>query len=326
MPAVRRSPRNSKTKSAQAPSAPPTILTDRCSDDLAQKVAQILEFFEGEVIRSREEARAAEEARVAAEKTKSDAKEAEERIRKRVQLMSSTKMILTRCHVYGCADGTDPDPWTHIPTSGRLLPASTVHQHRRDDRIWRSAQECDNVQMDLRVATTPPQDHGDDIVTSRALQTVQGNHPSPISEEVHFGMDDKGSSTTELECLQQYRHMFQSTVLSFTPSRLKFLPNHTTAAGAQPPLDLTDMRGSHSFMVHQQFMQKLLELVDAVDINGDDEAAVTRKKLILDIQEHRRYLDRLLDYEWLRQRAETTTGEVSGTSLPIVVNTMVLTP
>lgn len=54
MPAVRRSPRNSKTKSAQAPSAPPTILTDRCSDDLAQKVAQILEFFEGEVIRSRE--------------------------------------------------------------------------------------------------------------------------------------------------------------------------------------------------------------------------------------------------------------------------------
>ncbi|KAI6001905.1 hypothetical protein EDD15DRAFT_2361266 [Pisolithus albus] len=50
-------------------------------------MAQILQYFEEEVVRSREEARAAEEARVAAEKAKSDAKEAEERVRKRVQLV-----------------------------------------------------------------------------------------------------------------------------------------------------------------------------------------------------------------------------------------------
>ncbi|KIK10391.1 hypothetical protein PISMIDRAFT_20454 [Pisolithus microcarpus 441] len=94
MPAVRsctqtpkRSPRNSQPRPKPAPSAPSTITADCCSDDLPQKIAQILQYFEEEVVRSWEETRAAEEARVAAEKAKSDAMEAEEQVRKRVQLV-----------------------------------------------------------------------------------------------------------------------------------------------------------------------------------------------------------------------------------------------
>ncbi|KAI6110191.1 hypothetical protein EDD16DRAFT_1711074 [Pisolithus croceorrhizus] len=354
MPAVRRSPCNSKTKSAQAPSAPPTILTDRCSDDLAQKVTQILEFFEGEVIRSREEARAAEEARVAAEKTKSDAKEAEERIRKRVQLFTTIHAKAVKCCMcgrcidrpftvvkcghtfcYGCLKKwfhrclLEQVGWRDIPAYLKEAPmtAAKLKELFEKKYIYMTWYTCPVVTCQVSVERKPIE-----VAIARQMIGVVNSilgaptcqvdsnsllqHPGNIWADVFYEDDlDK-----------QYRHMFQSTVLSFTPSRLKFLPNHTTAAGAQPPLNLTDMRGSHSFMVHQQFMQKLLELVDAIDINGDDEVAVTRKKLILDIQEHRRYLDRLLDYEWLRQHAETTTSEVSGTSLPIVVNTMVLTP
>ncbi|KAI6166724.1 hypothetical protein EDD17DRAFT_1855446 [Pisolithus thermaeus] len=129
-----------------------------------------------------------------------------------------------------------------------------------------------------------------------------------------------GSMATELECLQQYRNMFQSSVLSFTPPRLKFLPSHTVGAGVQPPLDLTDTKGSRSLMVHREFMQKLLELVEAVVSNGE-EVTTTRKKLVMDIQEHQRYVDRLVDCEWRRQHAGMTGSQSSVMSLPIIVNT-----
>lgn len=227
--------------------------------------------------------------------------------------------VRCRCQVYGCVDGVDPDPWSQVPTSGRLLPASTAHQHRRDDRIWQSAKQSDSAQPDLCVARIQPQDHTDDVVSSRALQTALGNQPLPISQD-QFRVDDKGSMATELECLQQYRNMFQSSVLSFTPPRLKFLPSHTVGAGVQPPLDLTDTKGSRSLMVHREFMQKLLELVEAVVSNGE-EVTTTRKKLVMDIQEHQRYVDRLVDCEWRRQHAGMTGSQSSVMSLPIIVNT-----
>lgn len=123
MPAVRsctqtpkRSPRNSQPRPKPAPSAPSTITADCCSDDLPQKIAQILQYFEEEVVRSREvglifksspemdlncpqETRAAEEARVAAEKAKSDAMEAEEQVRKRVQLFTTMHARAVKCRM-----------------------------------------------------------------------------------------------------------------------------------------------------------------------------------------------------------------------------------
>ncbi|KIK31324.1 hypothetical protein PISMIDRAFT_5805 [Pisolithus microcarpus 441] len=100
MPAVRsrtqtprRSQRTYKPEPTPAPSAPSTIKTC-CSDDLYQKIAQVLELFEGEV-----ETRAAEEARVAAEEAKTDAQAAEERVRKRVQLFTTVHAKAVRCHM-----------------------------------------------------------------------------------------------------------------------------------------------------------------------------------------------------------------------------------
>jgi hypothetical protein len=116
--------------------------------------------------------------------------------------------------------------------------------------------------------------------------------------------------------------MFHTAVSSFTPRHLKFRSNYPTATlDERPPLDLNDMGGSRPFMVHQQFTEKLLELVDTICSNGNNEVTLARKKLVLEIQEHQQYLDNLLNYEWLCCRAETTAREKAGVSLPITVNT-----
>ncbi|KAI6158331.1 hypothetical protein EDD17DRAFT_1012728 [Pisolithus thermaeus] len=122
---------------------------------------------------------------------------------------------------------------------------------------------------------------------------------------------------------KQYRDMFHSSVSSFTPPRLKFMSDHPTAAGAPPPIDPSDQGGSRPFIIHQQYVEKLLELVSVVSSDEDDSATIARQRLILDIQEHQGYLERVRDYQWHRQGVETTTKDVPsiGSSVPMIVKT-----
>lgn len=210
-----------------------------------------------------------------------------------------------KCQVYDCVSRSDPDPWTQLPIPGRLLPPSTVYQHRRDDKIWCAA-KLERMELDLLVATAVPETR-EDVISSKAHQ-----------------IPDKGSdSTASLQSIQRYRDMFQSTVLSFTPPRLRFMSDHPTLAAVDtpPPIDLND-QGSQPFIIHQQYVRKLFELVNAVCSN-DDDVITTRKQLILDIQEHQGYLERIRNYQWRRQEVEITTKDVPsiGSCVPMVVKT-----
>ena len=136
-------------------------------------------------------------------------------------------------------------------------------------------------------------------------------------------LNPESTSAASLQLLQQYRDMFQSTVSSFTPPRLRFTSDYSTAANTPPPLDPNDTRGLQPFIIHQQYIEKLLELVGGVSSGEDDNVILARKRLILDIQEHQGYLDRIRNYELLRQKAENTSNEVPsiGSFVPMVMKT-----
>ncbi|KIN97375.1 hypothetical protein M404DRAFT_32352, partial [Pisolithus tinctorius Marx 270] len=198
-----------------------------------------------------------------------------------------------KCQVYGCISGSDPDPWTQLPTSGHLLPPSTVYQHRHDDKIWCASKQCEHMELDLLVATTLPKTHSDGVVSSRAHESELGNEPVFVPNTPLRVPEQESTSATALLLLQQYRNMFQSTVSSFTPPRLRFTSNHPITTGALPPIDPNDERGSQPFIIHQQYIEKLFELVRGVSGDEDDDVISARKRLILDIQEHQGYLERI---------------------------------
>lgn len=96
--------------------------------------------------------------------------------------MAPSKQRCT-CQVYGCAKASDLDPRTHIPTPGHLLSPSTHHQHRRDDKIWRSAQRggSEDVEMDVLEAITRPDIDYDPVVLSRVSRSEAGNRCTLVS-------------------------------------------------------------------------------------------------------------------------------------------------
>ena len=116
--------------------------------------------------------------------------------------------------------------------------------------------------------------------------------------------------------------MFQSTVSSFSPSRLRFLSGHLTDTDTLPPLDPNDTTGSWPFIIHQQYVKKLLEIIDGVFCDEDNDLVLVKKTLMVDIQEHQKYLDQIRGYEWQRCKVEKNDVTHSGGSAaPIVVQT-----
>lgn len=228
-----------------------------------------------------------------------------------------------KCQVYGCISESDPDPWTQLPTPGRLLSPSTAYQHRRDDKIWCAAKQCERMELDLLVATTAPETHGEDVISARARQSELGNEAAFTSSTPLEVTNKESTSAASLQLLQQYRDMFHSSVSSFTPPRLRFMSDYPTAADTPPPIDPSDQWGSRPFIIHHQYTEKLLELVSAVPSNEDDSVMLARKRLILDIQEYQSSLERIRNYQWRRQEVETIAKEAPNTmsSVPTVVKT-----
>ena len=80
--------------------------------------------------------------------------------------------------------------------------------------------------------------------------------------------------------------------------------------------------GSRVFIIHQQYIEKLLEIVDGVSCNEDDDLVLVKKTLMMDIQEHQRYLDQIRGYEWQRHKVEKIDViHGGGLSAPIVIQT-----
>ncbi|KIK22681.1 hypothetical protein PISMIDRAFT_11400 [Pisolithus microcarpus 441] len=228
-----------------------------------------------------------------------------------------------KCEVYGCMNGSDPDPCTQLPTPGRLLPLSMAYQHRRDDKIWCAARQYEHMELNLLVATAGPETHSEDVTSSKAYQSELGNESTFVPNVLLKVPGKESNSVTSIQLLQQYRDMFQSTVSSFTPPHLRFMSDHPAAADITPPIDPNDQRGSRLFIIHQQYVGKLLELVSAVCSDEDDDVVLTRKQLILDIQAHQGYLERIRNYQWQRQEVEIAAKDAPrvGSCVPMVVKT-----
>ncbi|KIK18256.1 hypothetical protein PISMIDRAFT_14501 [Pisolithus microcarpus 441] len=179
------------------------------------------------------------------------------------------------------------------------------------------------MELDLLVATTALETHGEDVISARARQSELGNEAAFTSSMPLEVTNKESTSAASLQLLQQYRDMFHSSVSSFTPPRLRFMSDYPTAADTPPPIDPSDQWGSRLFIIHHQYTEKLLELISAVPSNEDDSVMLARKRLILDIQEYQSSLECIRNYQWRRQEVETIAKEAPNTmsSVPTVVKT-----
>ncbi|KAI6143247.1 hypothetical protein BKA82DRAFT_2434353 [Pisolithus tinctorius] len=223
------------------------------------------------------------------------------------------------CEVYQCVKSLDPNPMTQVPKPGRLLPASTVHQHRRDDKIWRAARQTGQMQLDVLVADSSfGMGTDDSVVSSRILHGEAGNLQVAVSQPVSLGesthtsvsvpsRDASAVSTpvprllpqvvpssgythnralAPLESLGHYRTLFNSAIstLSTTNSgSLVFLPVPSGDREDDAPPGI-DAAASRHFVVHQQLVGKLLDLVKAVPSNEDADAQVEKERLTAEIR------------------------------------------
>ena len=107
--------------------------------------------------------------------------------------MAKDKVRCT-CQVYGCCGILTQDPRTGLPTPGRLLAPSTVHQHRRNDKIWHSARQVPDIEIELLTAAARSPIDRDSVVSSRAFLSEENNHRRIGDQLGHADAQDNGSS------------------------------------------------------------------------------------------------------------------------------------
>jgi hypothetical protein len=120
-----------------------------------------------------------------------------------------------------------------------------------------------------------------------------------------------GKRETAIQALLQYHELFKASTATFPgppPSGLVFVTS--LPQQPEPTCGTLDPVASRSFLIHQQSIEKILELVDAVSSDGSEEVQNARKQLVLDIQEHQLYLDRIIRHEWVRQKLDQTTSQL----------------
>ena len=97
---------------------------------------------------------------------------------KRVQRQRCT------CEIYGCSNNTEEDPDTHLVVQGRLLPSSTLAQHRRENKIWLAAQQNQNPESVLLANVLTTSNDQEDYVVNHDASHVErrSNGESYISD------------------------------------------------------------------------------------------------------------------------------------------------
>ena len=107
--------------------------------------------------------------------------------------MAKDKVRCT-CQVYGCNGISTQDPQTGLPTPGRLLAPSTVHQHHRNNKIWHSARQVQDIEMELLTAAARSPIDRDPVVSSRAFLSEENNHRTTGDQLGHVDTQDNRSS------------------------------------------------------------------------------------------------------------------------------------
>ena len=102
--------------------------------------------------------------------------------------------------------------------------------------------------------------------------------------------------------IAQYTELFRSCRASFSGIPLNGLKFNDQCFGSPNSSPILDPKASTSFLLHQQSIEKILELVDAVQCDGSKQIQEVRRMLVLEVQAHQGYLDRLVQEEWLHYR------------------------
>jgi hypothetical protein len=102
-----------------------------------------------------------------------------------------------------------------------------------------------------------------------------------------------------LQMLAQYTKLFRSYQTSFSGVPLDGLKFHDQDLDDPDSPPMLDSEASTSFLLHQQTIEKIMELVDAVESQGNEQIQEVRHILALEIQSHQAYLDRLVQREQL---------------------------
>ena len=108
--------------------------------------------------------------------------------------MAAKNKVCCTCQVYGCNEILTQDSRTYLPSPGRLLAPSTVHQHRRDDKIWHSARQGKDIEVELLTAEARSAVDSDPVVSSRARRSEENNQRTIGDQLEHIDAQDNGLS------------------------------------------------------------------------------------------------------------------------------------
>ena len=108
--------------------------------------------------------------------------------------MAAKNKVRCTCQVYGCNEISTRDSRTYLPSPGRLLAPSTVHQHRRDDKIWHSAQQGKDIEVELLTSAARSVVDSDPVVSSRARRSEENNQRTIGDQLEHIDAQYNGSS------------------------------------------------------------------------------------------------------------------------------------
>ena len=108
--------------------------------------------------------------------------------------MATKNKIRCTCQVYGCNEISTQDSRTYLLSPGRLLAPSTFHQHRRDDKIWHSARQGKDIEVELLTTAARSTVDNDPVVSSRARHSEENNQRTIRDQLEQIDAQDSGSS------------------------------------------------------------------------------------------------------------------------------------
>ena len=204
-------------------------------------------------------------------------------------------MPLCTCTAKGCRSQSDIDPDTGQSVRGRYLDERVRKSHARLDTHGNAAiiKSQSSVETAVFQAICNAGSEDDPVVHSR---THVADPPVPSQARPSLLSTSNPSSTVvRLSQLKKYRSDFSHLLSVFQPPAcLEFELADTTSSA--PAIKYTNR--TKGFLRHQQRVLQLLELVDAVESNGEETVRHTRRFLAADIQSHLEALDQIVVQLW----------------------------
>ncbi|KAF8841206.1 hypothetical protein BDN67DRAFT_980457 [Paxillus ammoniavirescens] len=194
---------------------------------------------------------------------------------------------------------------TSLQVNGTLLKPTLYAQHQQDKAVWQVLIQEKARKATERMATTNLSTSLQPTLPSDpAVISCSGTLTCDTSGDLQMDIDQEPSLppapaiTQSLSQLSQHRQYFyaqKAQASSMISQQLVFTTNPTSFE--EPPAPL-DWKKCSAFITHQDWVEKLIELIDSVWSHDDTTARDSRKLLIQEIQAYQEHLDYLIESEW----------------------------